>query len=96
MASIQLGADVFTQAAQQPAPIPEVNALPFSLAGRRTRAFGLDLVFFVREAKMENAATVVATKDCCRGVLSCASVSFPCLLKLHDSTHASLPQGFWL
>ena len=36
---------VFTQAAQQPAPIPEVNALAFSLAGPRTRALDLDLVF---------------------------------------------------
>ena len=72
---------------QRPAffPSPAVELAPLTLT-----------LFLLREAKMENAATVVATKDCCRGVLSCASVSFPCLLKLHDSTHASLPQGFWL
>ena len=43
---------MFTQAAQQPAPIPEVNALPFfPLAGPRTRAFDLDLVFFCEGQK---------------------------------------------
>ena len=77
MASIQLGADVFTQAAQQPAPIPEVNALPFSLAGRRTRAFDLDLVFFARGKNGKR-------RYCCcyQGLLQRGAVMCKCFVPL--------------
>ena len=69
MASIQLGADVFTQAAQQPAPIPEVNALHFSFAGRRTRAFDLDLVFWGERQKWKTPLLLllprIVAEGCC-------------------------------
>ena len=77
MTSIQLGADVFTQAAQQPAPIPEVNALPFPSPAVELAPLTLTLFFFA-SGKNEKR------RYCCcyQGLLQRGAVMCKCFVPL--------------